>query len=69
MTISMVLASSHITLNIKYTLQDIYKIIEMNASNLHLKKDWKHSVRGVLSSRKVSGRTIIYHGNAEYSFY
>lgn len=69
MTISMVLASSSISLNKKYTLQDIYSIVQLNASNLHLKQDWKHSVRGVLSSRKAGGRTIIYHGNTEYSFH
>lgn len=68
MTISGVLSSSLLVPSLIYNLQDIYDIVERNVSNLSSKKDWRHSVRGVLSSRKVGSRVISYHGNAQYSF-
>lgn len=54
-----------------YALSEIYHRVETAAgcqalSNL---QDWRHSVRGVLSHRKAAGRTIVYHGAAQYSFH
>lgn len=68
MTISQVLASSLISTNVVYDLENIYDIVQRNASNISLDDDWKHNVRGILSYRKVGNRVITYHGNAQYSF-
>ena len=68
MSISQVLSSTLFVPQVQYKLQNIYIIVNNNASTAALNGDWHHVVRGILSNRKVTGRTITYHGNAHYSF-
>ena len=44
-----------------YDLEDIYAMVGAKES------DEKHSVRGLLSSRRLGKYRIVYHGDAQYS--
>lgn len=53
------------TIEEKYNLKDLYKMIE--SVNIRI-NDCRHKIRAVLEKRKIArDYQIIYHGNAEYS--
>lgn len=54
-----------------YSLSEIYHGVAtaVDRQTLSNFQDWRHSVRSVLAQRKAAGRTIVYHGSAQYSFH